>query len=256
MKIHVLVVDVSQSERPDLLAAQRAFPRFAFQPLANKTDEHCPRNDPSAHLGRPGNISCPVRQQTRDVAAALRQCAAAANHTGWLLLVEDDTPLCQGGLPEVLFVLAVLQRLAAAPLRCPWRLADFSRTFSGTAVPAALAGALADGLAARASTLPVDHAVWRDWAPGRAHQYAGNLLRHRGRVSAFPHRNADAFRREHDAFRFADDKTRCAFDPGSAAGPTHACAPPPIHSPRRRAPGPPRVAKRWQWRPPAAAAGP
>ena len=116
MNVSVLVVDVSQSDRADLLAAQRAFPRFAFQRLANKTDEHCPLGDPSAHLGRVGNISCSVRQQTRDVAAALRQCAAAANRTGWLLLVEDDTPLCQGGLPEILTVtvLDLLTRLAAA----------------------------------------------------------------------------------------------------------------------------------------------
>ncbi len=48
MNVNVLVVDVSQSERSDLLAAQRAFPRFAFQRLANTPDEPSPRNDPAA----------------------------------------------------------------------------------------------------------------------------------------------------------------------------------------------------------------
>ena len=181
----VLVVDVSPSptNRVDLQIAQSVFPHVAFQHLANKTDERCPVPDPYAHFGRPGNVSCAVRQQGRDVSAALVQCAAFANRTGWLILVEDDTPLCPGGLAEIAVVLATAQRLAGPPRHCNFRLVDFSRTFSGTAVPAALAPALAAHFADSAALRPVDHSAWDNWARGAAMQYSGNLLSHRGEVT-------------------------------------------------------------------------
>jgi hypothetical protein len=237
MQMQIIVLEVSLKERADIVAAQSAFPRVSFQRLINKTDELCPVPDPDAHLGRPGNVSCAVRQQAFDISAALIQCANSSQRKGWLVLIEDDTPLCRGALTEILFVLSYLNHLAAAPDNCEFRLADFSHTFSGTAVPAALAPALAARLADRAAHSPVDHAVWEPWARGAALQYGGNLLRHRGEVSAFAARNEPGYRREHDARRFAPAKLDCGFVPNPDFSAARAC-------PGRRRPPPPPAAGR------------
>ena len=213
MKTRVLIIEVSLSFREDIQKAQIRFPRFAFHTLVNKTDEKCPFPDPEAQFGRRGNVACAVRQQSYDFSAAILQCAAFARGLGWLLLIEDDTPLCRGGLAEILFVLHNAQHhlATAGPSRRTFRLAIFSRTFSGTALPAALAPALADRLAAQARRQPVDHAVREDWAAGAVAEYRGNLFSHRGEVSAFRERNAAAYRRAHDARRFAAAKRDCAL---------------------------------------------
>mmetsp|Transcript_46723 Transcript_46723/g.124067 ORF Transcript_46723/g.124067 Transcript_46723/m.124067 type:complete len:257 (-) Transcript_46723:197-967(-) len=76
--------------------------------------------------GQLGNISCQVRQQSRDVATAIKQCSAGLSPESWVVLVEDDTPICPGGARQIATVLASISN-TSTPFR--FKTAHFSETF-------------------------------------------------------------------------------------------------------------------------------
>jgi hypothetical protein len=82
--------------RADVAAARSLYPQFRIGAMRGRVREKCRLAEWLGDLGRPGNVSCAVRQQTRDIAAGLAQCAAAAPQAAWIVVVEDDTPVCPG----------------------------------------------------------------------------------------------------------------------------------------------------------------
>ena len=204
MRIEVLVIDVTpNTARTDIRDARARFAQVAFEPLANKTREECTAAQLLSDSGGPGQPPCSVRQQTRDVTAALAQCAARVPADGWVALVEDDTEMCEGALstmPAALPGLAREQR---------WRFVAFSNYFSGTTFAQPAAVAFAVHAAGRRGEKPIDHLVWDPWAPGEYLETGGNLFAHRGRVSVFAYRNAAEFRELYDGMRFSARQSDC-----------------------------------------------
>jgi hypothetical protein len=202
MRVEVLVIDVTPAAvRADIRGARARFPAFAFEPLANKTWEECTPEQLLTDSGAPGQPPCSVRQQTRDVTAALAQCAARVPADGWVAFVEDDTEMCAGALRPM----AALRALGR------WRFVAFSNYFSGTAFAQPAAGAFARHAAGRRGEKPIDHLVWDPWAPGQYLETGGNLFAHRGRVSVFQYRNTAAFRELYDGMRFSGRQSDCAL---------------------------------------------
>ncbi len=218
MRVEVLVIDVTPTTpRADLPAARARFPAFAFAPLANKTREECTPGQLLFDEGQANQPPCSVRQQTRDVTAALAQCAARVPADAWVALVEDDTEMCAGALRTMPAGLAGLAREGR------WRFVAFSNYFSGTAFAQPAAAAFARHAAGRRGEKPIDHLVWDPWGPGEYLETGGNLFAHRGRVSVFHYRNAPQFRELYDGMRFSGRQSDCT-DPAS---PTLAAAMPP-----------------------------
>jgi len=154
--------------------------------------------------GQLGNISCQVRQQSRDVATAIKQCSAGLSPESWVVLVEDDTPICPGGARQIATVLASISN-TSTPFR--FKTAHFSETFSGTAFPVEAVEFFATYLLQNLAARPPDHLVdehW--WSDRRDFIYNGNLFLHNGYVSAFPVRNSGAFHEELDKRRFDSRK--------------------------------------------------
>ena len=213
MNIEVLVVDVSPGpiiSRNDLTDALRAFPKFSFEKLANKTYENCTAEQMRTDSGGPGQPPCSVRQQTRDVASALRQCAGRVAPDGWVALVEDDTEMCAGALQVMTGTLLAVGR------RGGWRFVAFSNYFSGTAFAQPAAAAFAEYASGRLGERPIDHLVWDAWGPGAYIESQGNLFAHRGRVSVFEYRNTADFREQYDTMRFSSRQSDCIqLDSGS-----------------------------------------
>ena len=213
MNIEVLVVDVSSGpiiSRKDLTDALRAFPKFSFEKLANKTYENCTAEQMRTDSGGPGQPPCSVRQQTRDVASALRQCAGRVAPDGWVALVEDDTEMCAGALQVMTGTLLAVGR------RGGWRFVAFSNYFSGTAFAQPAAAAFAEYASGRLGERPIDHLVWDAWGPGAYIESQGNLFAHRGRVSVFEYRNTADFREQYDTMRFSGRQSDCIqLDSGS-----------------------------------------
>jgi hypothetical protein len=216
MPISVTVVDVSiDVDRADVQLARSQFPDFAFERLENKSWEGCSRLELSADStdGRP---PCSVRQQTRDMLAALQQCSShtgtnpgEAEEHGWVTLLEDDTELCAGALP---IITNLLQAMSSRPGL--WRFATFSSYFSGASFPKAVLPAFIRHAWSGMARKPIDHLIYEAWTPeGRPYEYAGNLLRHRGRVSAFEYRNSDDFRALYDGIRFSPRQSDCQLQP-------------------------------------------
>ena len=206
MDVEVLVVDVSvapREPRVDIAEARRAFPRFRFAALANKTYENCTEQQMRTDEGGQGRPPCSVRQQTRDVTAAMLQCAARVAADGWVALVEDDTEMCPGAVQTMA---QALPRVAHAG---HFRFVAFSNYFSGTAFAAAAAAAFARHAAGRLGDRPIDHLVWQDWGAGSFVQGTANLFAHRGRVSVFEYRNTAQFRELWDGMRFSGRQSDC-----------------------------------------------
>jgi hypothetical protein len=90
-----------QHDRADVAEARSRFPAFRIEPLRGRVWEKCTHEELLLDLGRPGNISCAVRQQSRDVVAGLAQCAAASPAAAWVVVIEDDTPVCPGLVSDV-----------------------------------------------------------------------------------------------------------------------------------------------------------
>ena len=215
VSMHVNVIDASNSpQREDMRAARLQFPNFTFEPLLNKTHEPCtPLERRSDSNGTTGAPPCSVRQQTRDVLAALPQCARRAAGAGWVLLVEDDTEACPAALATAAVTLRAMADYMAAGAPGAWRLAAFSSYFSGVALPAAALPAFLPHAWARLAHEPVDHLIWGPWAGGALFKFQGNLFRHVGRVSAFEYRNGEEFRRRHDRDRFSPRQAGCFSEP-------------------------------------------
>ena len=206
MRIEVLVIDVTPAAaRTDIRDARARFPAFAMEPLANKTREDCTPAQLLSDSGGPGQPPCSVRQQTRDVTAALAQCAARVPPDGWVALVEDDTEMCAGALRTMPGALPGLARARR------WRFVAWSNYLSGTAFAQPAALAFARHAAGRRGEKPIDHLVWDPWAPGEYLETGGNLFAHRGRVSVFAYRNEAAFRELYDGMRFSGRQSDCAL---------------------------------------------
>ena len=207
MDVEVLVVDVSvepREPRVDIADSRRAFPRFHFAALANKTYENCTEQQLRTDEGGQGRPPCSVRQQTRDVTAAMLQCAARVAADGWVAMVEDDTEMCPGSVE------AMTQALPRVAADRQFRFFAFSTYFSGTAFAAAAAADFARYAAGRLGSRPIDHLVWEDWGTGPYVQGAGNLFAHRGRVSVFEYRNTAQFREMWDGMRFSGRQSDCS----------------------------------------------
>jgi len=203
--------------RPDVEAARARYPAVPMELLPGREEENCSAWEMRHEEGKVGEIACPVQQQSHDVAAALQACAEGLPGGSWVVLVEDDTPICPGASHEIA---RVLGKLSSPPPWQRWRFktARFSLTFSGTAVPKEGVGLLAARLKEQRAVRPPDHSVseaW--WADRRDFFYPGNLFIHKGEVSAFSIRNTDKFRSQHNQNRFAEKKVICTFAPNDAA---------------------------------------
>jgi hypothetical protein len=204
MRIEVVVIDVTPGTvRSDVGAARTRFPSFAFEPMANKTWEECTAEQLLSDTGQPGQPPCSVRQQTRDLTAALLQCAARVPADAWVALVEDDTEICAGALRTIPAALPALARERR------FRFIAFSNYLSGTVFPQPAAAAFARHAAGRRGDKPIDHLLWDPWAPGDYLETGGNLFAHRGRVSVFQYRNTAAFRELYDGMRFSGRQSDC-----------------------------------------------
>mmetsp|Transcript_46735 Transcript_46735/g.124113 ORF Transcript_46735/g.124113 Transcript_46735/m.124113 type:complete len:191 (-) Transcript_46735:197-769(-) len=136
-----------------------------------------------------------------------QQCSAGLSPESWVVLVEDDTPICPGGARQIATVLASISN-TSTPFR--FKTAHFSETFSGTAFPVEAVEFFATYLLQNLAARPPDHLVdehW--WSDRRDFIYNGNLFLHNGYVSAFPVRNSGAFHEELDKRRFDSRKVTC-----------------------------------------------
>eukprot|EP00292_Cryptomonas_paramecium_P005903 CAMPEP_0113682480 /NCGR_PEP_ID=MMETSP0038_2-20120614/12689_1 /TAXON_ID=2898 /ORGANISM="Cryptomonas paramecium" /LENGTH=385 /DNA_ID=CAMNT_0000601559 /DNA_START=157 /DNA_END=1314 /DNA_ORIENTATION=- /assembly_acc=CAM_ASM_000170 len=196
-----------QIGRPDVEKLRYAFPDVRFQKIVGRQNEGCSLWEMEHNRGQLGNISCQVRQQSRDVATAIKQCSAGLSPESWVVLVEDDTPICPGGARQIATVLASISN-TSTPFR--FKTAHFSETFSGTAFPVEAVEFFATYLLQNLAARPPDHLVdehW--WSDRRDFIYNGNLFLHNGYVSAFPVRNSGAFHEELDKRRFDSRKVTC-----------------------------------------------
>jgi hypothetical protein len=206
MHIEVLVVDVSVSTnmtRVDITESRRNFPHFHFDKLVNKTYEACTAEEMRSDTGAADRPPCSVRQQTRDVTAALQQCADRVEADGWVSLVEDDTEMCPGTLEVMATALSALSRPSGRPF------VPFANYFSGTSFTRAAAASFGQYASGRLGERPIDHLIWDPWGPGPRIDSPGNLFAHRGRVSVFEYRNAQDFRRQYDGMRFSGRLSEC-----------------------------------------------
>jgi hypothetical protein len=131
--------------------------------------------------GVPG---CKVRQQTRDATASLLECSKFASQ--WVVLVEDDTELCSGGLQ---IMDSSLKRLASKKMNS----VKFAKSFSGTAFPVSQLKNFTTHAVANILTEPIDWSVW--WLDNGANVvgHNKNLFHHVGVVSTFGYRNSKAY---------------------------------------------------------------
>ena len=205
--ILTLVVDVSvhDADRTEIQQARAEFPAFVFQPVMNKTWEICTEEERNSESKTPGKPPCSVKQQTRDVAAALNQCSLHASMTGWVILLEDDTELCPMAVGSMLANLALLSKA--------WRCMSFSNCFSGTAIANSKLASYTRYLMQRVTDSPVDYLIWDAWAEGICDRYSGNLLSHKGFTSSFQYRNSQEFRGAYDAIRFSSRQVECVHAP-------------------------------------------
>jgi hypothetical protein len=206
MDIEVLVVDVSvstQTARGDITESRRKFPHFHFDKLINKTYEACTAEEMRSDTGAADRPPCSVRQQTRDVTAALRQCADRVEANGWVSLVEDDTEMCPGSLEIMASTLSALSRPNGRPF------VPFANYFSGTSFTQAGAAFFGMYASGRLGERPIDHLIWEAWGPEPRRDSPGNLFAHRGRVSVFEYRNAEDFRKQYDEMRFSSRQSDC-----------------------------------------------
>jgi hypothetical protein len=190
----------------------------------------------SADSTIPGKVPCKVRQQTRDVASVLEQCAYASN-ASWIVLIEDDTELCKGGIKAITQTLVSLcspsstrahphmshndsdlvsvspssRRLSKAtkqsesPSLCP-KVYKFAKSFSGTAWPASSLHPYTNYARSKINTRPVDWAIHdKEWNAETTKNHVGvhtsNLLHHIGEVSTFAYRNSEDFRARYSQMR-------------------------------------------------------
>mmetsp|Transcript_46733 Transcript_46733/g.124108 ORF Transcript_46733/g.124108 Transcript_46733/m.124108 type:complete len:425 (-) Transcript_46733:397-1671(-) len=167
-----------QIGRPDVEKLRYAFPDVRFQKIVGRQNEGCSLWEMEHNRGQLGNISCQVRQQSRDVATAIKQCSAGLSPESWVVLVEDDTPICPGGARQIATVLASISN-TSTPFR--FKTAHFSETFSGTAFPVEAVEFFATYLLQNLAARPPDHLVdehW--WSDRRDFIYNGNLFLHNG----------------------------------------------------------------------------
>ena len=213
--IAVRVIDVSDGRvREDIQSAQRRFSNFTFERLSNKTRENCTGNDGPSD--RDSSLPpCSVRQQTRDVTAALQQCSHKADDKGWVAIVEDDTEICPSALRSMAPLLrAMSQEMVESP--GAWRLALFATYFSGASFPKSAIPAFLRHAREGLHSSPIDHLALGDWAKGATFHYQGNLYRHRGWYSTFAYRNERQFHFLHDHFRFSVNQVGCELHPPDA----------------------------------------
>jgi hypothetical protein len=182
----------------------------------------------------PGKVPCKVRQQTLDVTSVLEQCAYASN-ASWIVLIEDDTELCKGGMKDITQTLASLcsssstkahrhmshnnsdsvspssrrlsqkKKKSESPSACP-KAYKFAKSFSGTAWPASTLHLYTKYARSKINTRPVDLAIHdKDWnaetTENNVAAHKSNLLHHIGEVSTFAYRNSEDFREKYSQMR-------------------------------------------------------
>ena len=200
-RVRVLVVDVSRLSRTDIIDARNEFPDFGFELLGNKTYEDCTEEQLLTEEGDDARPPCSVRQQTRDITAAMLQCADRMGESGWVMLVEDDTEMCEGAVRVMLQTLPRVARSSS--------FVALSSYFSGTAFTSTAAEAFARYASGRLGERPIDHLLWQDWGSVFSVRDVGNLFAHRGLVSAFEYRNSPRFHELWDGMRFSGRQSDC-----------------------------------------------
>ena len=167
--VGLMVVDVDNSSQ-----------KAGVYKLLNRTVAPCDGPDVD------GIPSCQTRQSTLDITAALRVCA---RHTsGWVVLVEDDNPLCDGALDELVTTLGGLDAKAMA-------MAKFSPFGTGMSFPVGKVMAFVNYSVARLHTHPHDITRIEDWdTNGRLYTHPRTLFEHVGQISTHEYRNSQAFR--------------------------------------------------------------
>lgn len=162
-----------------------------FMRLDNRIVEACGESG----TDEAGIPSCKVRQQGLDVTAALTQCAYVTS--GWVVLVEDDCVVCDGGLDETI---STLIRLDVRQIG----MAKFSKFLRATAFPVAVVGDYVRSVRdpVRLQVHPYDITIIEQWAPGRrVYVHDRNLFHHVGYVSTEPKRNEAGYRAAYSGLR-------------------------------------------------------
>lgn len=141
-----------------------------------------------------GKPSCVVQQSGRDVAASLVQCTERAS--AWVVLLEDDCEVCDGGLDEMLDSIGRLDPASVS-------MAKYSKFSRAWAFPARKIGAFAASVLRRIETHPYDVTRMEEWDPRGSvfYQHPFNLFHHIGSVSTETVRNTAAYQRMYHGLR-------------------------------------------------------
>jgi hypothetical protein len=132
--------------------------------------------------------SCVVQQSGYDVAASLLLCAQRAS--AWVVLLEDDCEVCEGGLDEMLDSIGRLDpRLMS--------MAKYSKFSRAWAFPVHKVTAFAASVVRRIKTHPYDVTRVEEWDTQRErvqfYHHPVNLFHHIGSISTDPVRNTPEY---------------------------------------------------------------